>query len=159
MVLLQHLDREEALLRSALANVTELHAALCRGDLSAAQAICAGQQPLAVNLRATAEERAAEAARLARELGLPGEGVTLAALAAQLPEHLAAGLLGARARFTALAADLSAVQARNANLLAHLRSFFRGVLSGVTAPEAPPRYGPSGSRLEPVTGVAVQGRG
>jgi hypothetical protein len=159
MVLLQHLDREEALLRSALLNVTNLHAALCRGDIPAAQAICTGQPALAVALRTAAEERAASAAALATELGLPADGITLTALAAKLPEDEAAGLLTARLHLTALATELGAVQARNANLLAHLRSFFRGVLSGVTAVESPPRYGPSGSRLEPLTGLAVQGRG
>jgi hypothetical protein len=157
--LLTHLDHEEALLRDAHTNVTGLHAALCRGDLAGGRAICAGQPALAAALRAAAEARATASAQLARELGLSGNGITLAALAARLPEELAAGLLAARTRLTALAADLSIIQARNANLLVHLRSFFRGVLSGLTAADAPPRYGPSGRRLEFFTGSAVQGRG
>jgi hypothetical protein len=88
---------------------------------------------------------------------LPGEP-TLTALVAKLPET-AADLRAARDRLRALAADLAASQDRNANLIVHLRSYFRGVLSGLAAPDAPARYGPSGGRLEPATAIAIQAHG
>jgi hypothetical protein len=157
--LARHLAREEELLREALANVTALHAALCRGDLAAGRAVCDGQPALAAGLRGAAEAREAAAARLARDLGLHERGPTLAALAERLPADLAADLWAARTRLTAVAGQLSGIQARNANLVVHLRSFFRGVLSGPTAGDGPPRYGPTGSRLEPGSGVAVYRRG
>lgn len=156
--LLRHLGREEALLRTALAGVTAVAEALRRGDLVAAFDASA-QQALATELRDAANERSAAAIALAREVGLSGESLTLAALAASLPEQHAAELLAARERLTTLTAEMAAIQARNANLITHLRSFFRGVLSELTAPDAPLRYGPSGSRLEPATGAAVQARG
>ena len=156
--LLRHLEREEALLRAALAGVTAVSEALRRGDLASAFDASA-QQALATDLREAAAERAAAAMALGREFGLSGEAVTLANLAAKLSEHYATELLAARERLTALTAEIAAIQARNANLITHLRSFFRGVLSELTAPDAPLRYGPSGSRLEPATGAAVQARG
>lgn len=156
--LLRRLEREEALLRAALAGVTAVSEALRQGDLANAFDASA-QQALATELHAAANERAAAATALGRELGLSGEAVTLANLAAKLPEQHASELLAARERLTALTAEIAAIQARNANLITHLRSFFRGVFSELTAPDAPLRYGPSGSRLEPVTGAAVQARG
>ncbi len=164
--LIRHLGREEALLRTALANVTAIHAALRCGDLATALGI--STQALAAELREAADDRSAAATALAREvarlsesgsacLALDSESratgevktVTLTALAANLPEPHAAELLATRVRLAAVTAELAEVQARNANLITHLRSYFRGVLSELTAPEAPLRYGPSGSRLEP----------
>jgi hypothetical protein len=156
--LLRHLGREESLLRATLTGVTAVCAALRRGDLAAAFDASA-QQALAPQLRETADDRTAAATALAREVGLVGEVLTLTALAAKLPAPHAAELLAARERLAALTAEVSAVQARNANLITSLRSYFRGVLSDLTAPDAPLRYGPSGSRLEPSTGVGVQARG
>ena len=145
--LLRHLESEEALLRTALSNVTGLNDALMRGDLTSGRTICTGQPALADALHDAAEARGAAAAALALELGLAPAGVTLAALAEQLPPDLQAEILAARTRLTALTSELTAIQARNANLTAHLRSFFRGVLSEVTAADAPPRYGPTGRRI------------
>ncbi|QJW97996.1 hypothetical protein FTUN_5576 [Frigoriglobus tundricola] len=127
--------------------MTGLNAALLRGDLASGRAICAGQPALADALHTAADARGAAAAALARELGLAAAGVTLAALAERLAPDLQAEILAARTRLTALTSDLTAIQARNANLTAHLRSFFRGVLSELTAADAPPRYGPTGRRI------------
>jgi hypothetical protein len=156
--LLRHLEREEALLRAALAGVTTVSEALRQGDLASAFDASA-QQQLATELREAADGRSAAAAALGREVGLSGEATTLANLATKLSEQQAAELRAARERLTALTTEITAIQARNANLITHLRSFFRGVLSELTAPDAPLRYGPSGSRLEPATGAAVQARG
>jgi hypothetical protein len=153
--LLRHLEREESLLRTALAGATEVYAALRGGDLATALGATA-QQALATELRETAGARSAAATALAGELGLSDEALTLSGLAARLPESHAAQLRAARDRLAALTTELSAVQSRNANLVSHLRSYFRGVLSELTAPDVPVRYGPSGSRLgsHPITRYA-----
>jgi len=152
--LLQHLASEETLLRNALVSVTEIHAALRRGNLAAALALSTAQQAKAEALREAANERATAATALARELGLTGEELRLSAIVAKLPDSLAHELQATRDRLRAVTGELNAIQIRNANLIGHLRSFFRGVLSNLTAPGAPQRYGPSGSRLEAITGPA-----
>ena len=156
--LLEHLACEEALLRAALAGVTDVQAALRRGDLPAALGASA-QEALAVELQAAGKARATSADALGRAVGLSGEDLTLTALAAKSDAPHAAELLAARDRLAAVAGELVAVQSRNANLIVHLRSFFRGVLSDLTAPDAPTRYGPSGSRLGAATGAAVKTSG
>jgi len=156
--LLEHLAREESLLRAALADVTDVQAALRRGDLPAALG-SSTQQTLAVELQAAGAARASVADALGRAVGLSGEDLTLTALAAKLDAPHATELLAARDRLAGAAAELDAVQARNANLVVHLRSFFRGVLSDLTAPDAPARYGPSGSRLGSATGSSVKASG
>jgi hypothetical protein len=157
--LLNHLGVEEALLRNALAGATDIHAALRRGDLAAALSLSAEQQTHADALHSAAKNRSDAAAALARELGPTGEELTLSAIAAKLPDVLASDVLAARDRLRAVTAELNALQNRNANLLGHLRSFLRGVLSDLTVPDAPQRYGPSGGRVELAAGTAVQGRG
>lgn len=157
--LLRCLGSEEALLRNALAGVTEIHTALRRGDLAAALALSTEQQAQGEAFHDAAKARSDAATALGRELGMAGEELTLSAFAAKLPETLAVDVRAARDRLAAVTAELTAIQTRNANLLNHLRSFFRGVLSDLTVPDAPQRYGPSGGRLETATGTAVQGRG
>jgi hypothetical protein len=152
--LLNQLASEEALLRSALAGSNEIFAALRRGDLTAALAFSAEQQTHADALHEAAKPRAEAANALACDLGLTGEELTLTTLAAKLPSALAGEMLAARDRLRAVTAELNSIQARNANLLGHLRSFFRGVLTDLTIPTAPQRYGPSGSRVESATGAA-----
>jgi FlgN protein len=156
---LRHLGFEETLLGEARANVTELYAALRRGDLNTALNLSMQQEALGAALRDAATARQASVEMIARELGWNADLFTLTALASQLPDSLAAEVTGARERLTALATELADAHARNANLLGHLRSYFRGVLSGLTAPDAPARYGPSGGRLESPTGVAIQAHG
>lgn len=155
--LLEHLAHEEAALRTALAGVTGINESLCRGDLPAALD-AAAQEPIASQLREACDRRNAVANDLARAVGLHNEPLTLAALAAKLDTAEAAELLAARDRLTALTTVIATIQTRNANLITHLRSFFRGVLSDLTTPDAPARYGPSGSRLGALAGAAVQTR-
>lgn len=156
--LLQHLAREESLLRDALANVTALHGALRRGEMAEALRLSTEQAALGSALHDAAADRAAAASKLAGQAGIDSKDLTLSALAAKLPESPAAALQAARDRLASVGAELSALHTQNANLIAHLRSFFRGVLSGLTPPDAPQRYGPSGSRLEPAGG-AIQTHG
>jgi hypothetical protein len=150
--LLDRLAAEEELLRAALANQSELHAALRRGDPAEAQALAAEQPALAADMRSAAEARAAASAALARELELPIERAALADLAARLAAAPASRLLATRAVLRDLAAEIAVVQTRNANLIAHLRSFLRGALTAAGAPQPSSRYGPTGSRIAPVPG-------
>jgi hypothetical protein len=154
--LVKLLAREEALLRAALDGAADLYDALRKGDLPAALG-ASTQDALATELRAAADARAVAAAALARAAGIGAENPSLKELAATLGPPHAAELLAARDRLAAVAADLSEVQSRNANLVNHLRSFFRGVLSDLT-PAAPARYGPSGSRVGTLGG-SVQASG
>ncbi|MDB5307478.1 MAG: FlgN protein [Gemmataceae bacterium] len=157
--LLDHLRDEESLLREALASLTDLFAALRRGDLNAVNATRPRQESLAAALSHRHPTRAAAAARLAEAVGLPPADLTLSILAAHLPSDAASGLLAARDRLADLAAQLKEYQRRNAILIRHLRSYFRGVMSALAGADAPVRYGPSGSSLTPKTGTMIQTRG
>lgn len=149
--LLDRLAAEEALLRAALANQQEVHTALRRGDPAEAQALAAEQPALAADMRRAAEARAAASAALARGVGLP-EPASLTALARHAPAEPAARLLAVRDVLRVLTAEIGDIQARNANLIAHLRSFLRGALTAAGAPEPSSRYGPTGSRVARVNG-------
>lgn len=146
---LRHLGAEERLLAAVLEKANEVTETLRRGDLRAATAAGAEQHELAAALRAASGARLDAAGALARALNTSHDPLTLAALAEHLPEPERGAVLAARERLAAVAADLNRIQTRNANLLGHLRSFFRGVLSDITADDAPARYGPSGSWLAP----------
>lgn len=150
--LLDRLAAEEDLLRAALANQQEVHAALRRGDPADAQALASEQPGLAADMRRAAAARAAACAALARELKLDAESATLADVAARVPSEPAGRLLAVRAVLHELTAEIGTFQARNANLIAHLRSFLRGALTAAGAPEPSSRYGPTGSRLAPANG-------
>ena len=157
--LLARVRLEEGLLRDALANAADVYAGLRAGDLARVSAGVPRQEQQADALRAAAAARAAAATELAAAVGLPSDGLTLSALAERLGEPAASDLLAFRDQLRQLSAELISYQQGNANLIGHLRQYFRGVLSGLTGGDAPARYGPSGSRLEPVTGLAVLTRG
>lgn len=156
--LLESLRREEELLRAALTTAADVQAALHRGDLPAALD-SSTKQWLAAELHAAGEARFASASALAHALGLNAESSTLASLAAKLDGPHAAELLAARDRLKVIAGELAGIQDRNANLVAHLRSFFRGVLSDLATPDAPVRYGPSGSKLGTLSGLSAKASG
>lgn len=157
--LLARLRVEEGLLREALANAADVYAGLRGGDLRRVAAGVPRQEQQADELRAAAAVRAAAAADLAAAVGLPADGLTLADLAARLDGPAAAELLAARDQLRQLSAELISYQQGNANLVGHLRQYFRGVLAGLTAGDGPVRYGPSGSRVDPGTGLAILARG
>ncbi len=155
--LLRCLRAEEELLTESLAFASEVYAALRRADLATASAVAARQQSLAAAMADAAAARTASAGALARSLGLREDGLTLSLIAAKLPAPFDADVLAARERLTALTAELGALQTRNANLLGHLRSFFRGVLSDLAPTDSPARYGPTGSRLNPLGATSTRG--
>lgn len=155
--LLDHLADEERLLAESLAGLLKLTAALRSGDPVAIADATDGADLLAAAAadRATARQLAAD--ELAQAVGLPA-GATLAALAAALPGH-AAALLDARARLAGLAAEVRAAERRNANLVRHLRSYFRGVMAVLTAADAPTRYGRTGANVAPPPAGTLLARG
>lgn len=144
---LQHLHQEETLLREALSSAHALYAALVAGELRSAQNSSLRQESLATALGEAASRRADAAAVVAHAVGLTGSAFTLTALAARLPEPLATEVTITRDRLAVLTAELTAAQTRNANLLHHLRSYLRGVLSEADT-DVPARYGPSGVRVD-----------
>jgi hypothetical protein len=156
---LQHLSSEESLLLDALANVTAVHLALRQGDLPSAETFSTQQSDLGAALGEAAARRSTSARELAHELGLADKELTLSAIAAKLPEPQAAEVRAARERLVAVTNQLATIHTQNANLIGHLRSYFRSVLSGLAAPDAPQRYGRSGSRLESAAAGAIQTHG
>jgi len=144
--LLARLQAEEAVLQSGRQVVLRLYTTLRKGDIPAVEALWPEHERLAADLTARAGERETAAAALAAAVGLPA-AATLAELAARLSPPLAEAVLAARARLRALTTVVGQFQSANANLIAHLRSYFRGVLSGLTADPPSPRYGPTGSAV------------
>lgn len=144
--LLVRLQAEEEVLQSGRQVVLKLYTTLRKGDIPAVEALWPDHERLAADLSARAAERESAAAALAAALGLPATA-TLAQLAEPLSPPLAEAVLAARARLRAVAGQVGQFQSANANLIAHLRSYFRGVLSGLTADPPSPRYGPTGSAV------------
>lgn len=157
--LLRHLRAEEALLREALGSLTRVHASLRQGDLAAVSAAQPAQEALVTALWEAHAARLVPAEALGAVLGIPSEELTLSALVAQIPGPWATQLDEIRTQLNAIAAEIATLQRRNANLIAHLRSFLRGALSALTGADAPVRYGPSGSRLSRGAGRAIQASG
>jgi hypothetical protein len=154
--LLAHLRADLALLRDAVAALTEGHDALRRGDLDRFAAAQARQE---AQVAALTNRASAEAAReLAVALGLPPTA-SLAELAAACPAAEGAALRMVREELRAAAAELHRIHERNATLAEHLRSFLRGAVSGGSPAHAPARYGRSGERLDAPSGGVVQARG
>lgn len=132
-----------------------LYAALRKGDMPAIQAALPANDSLAGRLAAAAEQRQAAATRLASAVGLAGESFTLALLADRTPEPYRSGLRTTRSKLRELTAQVDQFRAANANLIDRLRSYFRDVLSPLTAVDTPVRYGPSGSVVAAAAPVSV----
>jgi hypothetical protein len=144
--LLDQLAGEEELLRQARECVMGLYASLRKGDVPAVQVALPRNEALAAQLAARGGQRQAAAARLAEAVGLPATA-TLQQIAAASPDPFGPKFLAARTTLRALATQVDQFRTANANLIDRLRSFFHDVLSGLTAPDAPARYGPTGNRL------------
>lgn len=144
--LLEQLAGEEELLRQARECVMGLYTSLRKGDVPAVHAALPRNETLAARLVAAADHRQAAAARLAAAFGLPANA-SLQQIAAATPDPFGPRLLAARTALRALATQVDQFRSANANLIDRLRSFFQDVLSGLTAPDAPARYGPTGNRL------------
>ncbi len=148
------------MLQQALEVASELYQSLRKGDLATVKIAQPRQEELALALRAASDRREAATLRLAALLGLPAQGTNLSSIANRLGAPLAAQILAVRERLTRITTQLLDFQQRNANLIHHLRSYFRSVLSALTkTADVPVRYGSSGARLSPGFGAAIQARG
>lgn len=156
---LRHLEVEEQLVLAAHASLADVAAALRTGDLGAMASTREHQESLANQIHQSEGTRTELANRLAAAVGLPAVGLTLATLADHLSDPWATELRAARHRLTVATQALAELQQRNANLIGHLRSYFRGVMSALTVADAPVRYGPSGGRLAPGSSGAIQANG
>jgi hypothetical protein len=156
--LLAKLQLEETVLQSARQTAMRLYAALRKGDLPTVEAMRPEHEELAASLKAQAADREAAAAALAAALGLPATA-SLAELADPLSPPLAEPLHAARERLRALTAQFDQFQTANANLIAHLRSYFRGVLDGFMEEPPPPRYGPTGAAVTGPVAPAIHASG
>ena len=154
--LLSLLQVEHDLLTQARQGVMGLYAALRNGDVAAVQQAQPRNEALADRLTAHADARATAAARLAIVLDLPPDA-SLQAVAARSPEPFASRLLVARTTLRTLATQVDQFRSANANLIDRLRGFFHDVLAGLTTPDTPTRYGPSGAWLstQPASATVV----
>lgn len=150
--LLGHLRHEELLLQTSKETLLGVHHALRKGDLGALHAAQPHQEKLARDLHEASARRGLAAEDLAAALGLPPAGLSLTDFADRLPPTLGKQLRDVRDRLRDVVAEVVELQRANANLVQTLRSYFRGVLSGLTSAEtpSPTRYGPTGGRLQPV---------
>jgi uncharacterized protein YaaW (UPF0174 family) len=157
--LLQHLAIEEQLLQKALKQLSYLHEVLLRGDLQALVAAQPTGEELAAELRQLQSERQVVIEQVCIAVGIASHQVTLSQLATHLSEPWAEQLRVMRMGLSQLVKKIAALQGRNANIIAHLRSFICGIMSTLTGVDSPVRYGPSGVRLPAVTGQAIQASG
>lgn len=156
--LLARLQAEEELLRTAKQVVMRLYATLRKGDLPAVEGLWPEHEKLAAELAARAAERETAAAALAAALQLPATA-TLSELAEPLSPPLAEAVRAARERLRALTQQVQQFQSANANLISHLRSYFREVLGGLTAESPVLRYGPTGNVVSGPTAAAITASG
>jgi hypothetical protein len=157
---LQHLDTEEGLLQESHSLAASLYDTLRQGQLATIKELQPRLAQLAVSLRATASKRETDGRDLCLVLNIPPEQFTLSKLAERIGEPHASRLLAARERLDQLTTQIADLQHRNANLIQHLRSYFRSVLSALTkTTDYPIRYGASGTCLNPGFGAAIQARG
>jgi FlgN protein len=145
--LLDELAAEEGLLREAREGVMGLYAALRKGDIPAVQATLPANDALAEQLKSQGEAREATVARLATQVGWTTGSITLAELAARLPDPYRTRLMKARTTLRDLTTQVEQFRFANANLIDRLRSYFQDVLSGFTAQDTTVRYGPSGEKV------------
>lgn len=131
---------EEKLLTIAIMQHHVLLETIRSGNLNQLHELNREMDSLATRVRAASEERAAA-------LALFEPGMTLEQLAAKLPEPWCSEFRSARARLADLVDQFQASQRRAANLVASVRSYFQGVLSGFTEAGGTPRYGRTGARL------------
>lgn len=150
--LLGHLRHEAALLSTSKETLLGVHHALRQGDLKALAAAQPHQEKLAADLHDASARRATVADEMAGSLGLPRGNPSLTDLADRLPPTLAKQLREVRDQLRAVVAEVVELQRANANLVQTLRSYFRGVLSGLATAETPSttRYGPTGGRLQTI---------
>jgi len=142
------LEAELSLARRLLDLAKDARAAAVAADPELLIQIVGEQEESAARLEAAEAERAALAAELAAELGLPGSGpVRLSAIAEQVAGEPAARLRRLGSRLKSCALDLREAQARSRQILeaalAHVDEFFALLVEARAKPAA---YGSGGAR-------------
>ena len=147
----EYLRREDAFLQESKEALARVHQALKHGDLAQLDQARIEQERLAAELREVSTQRMDAVRVLAHAVGVPMEKPALKDISERLPTDSATELLEIRERLRATVSEVIALQKSNATIVQSLRSFFRGVLSGLSAPETPTRYGPTGARLTTIS--------
>ncbi len=136
----------------------EVYAALRGGNSASIATAQVKLTNFAVSLQQVEDERAVSTTVIAHLLGLSNDRPSLAELVQKLSGPESAQLNSIRNQLATATAEFQAAQHRNANLIHHLRCYFRDVLSALMAADRPDRYGPTGSRLaSTVAGVHNRG--
>jgi hypothetical protein len=141
---LSHLKREEAVLTATLTALEENQRALRGGSLEALAAAAAQQAEATRSAEEMKAQRRHFRAQAAALLQVPPEDVTLSALAAHLPPHLAAQLWQSRQRLRQLAGAVDKLNTANAGLLYYCLDFLHRFFRELTGRRATGRYGPGG---------------
>jgi hypothetical protein len=156
---LNHLEREEQALQSALETLGVVRAAALAGDVARLEALQDPQAEAAQVTRALTAEREVLRRRIAAILRVPASGATLMALA----DHC--GPAGARLNLAArrvreLADRVDRLNLSNATLLEYCLGFTRRVLRDLTGGGTPAEsYGPDGAVAESPCGPLLSARG
>lgn len=145
------LRREEEVLRGSQESLRRVQQALKQGDLDSLHQARIEQERLTADLRDISTGRMDAVRVLAHAVGVPVLNPALTEITDRLPSGSAEELRLMRDRLRATVSEVVELQKTNATLIQSLRSFFRGVLSGLSGPEAPARYGPTGGRLQSIT--------
>jgi len=157
--LVAHLWDEERLILVVIQATESLVDAMRHGDADTFREAQVIQAEFAVQL-ATASAACCKAMTpIAAQLSIPAGQLTLRILAEKLSPADSYELRLVQTKLNTAAQALRRVQYQTANLLIHLRSYFRNVLSTLAVSETTERYGRSGSLLGTGSGSAIQACG
>jgi hypothetical protein len=146
---LDYLDREESHLLEVQSSLTELNHALRKADLSLLELVRVRQQVLAERCEELTRQRQELIAKLADEMDLPHEGVTLSQLEASLPAPWSYRIHERRIAIQLLGSEIQKLTQRNARLARYCKSFVNRFVSSSTVGITPSvRYGPGGNPVE-----------
>jgi hypothetical protein len=153
----EHLAREEEVLRSALEGLCAVHNALVAGGPAAQAEALQRQEKLTQAREALNVQRVELRHQAAAKLGIPPEAVTLGELAQRLGGPLDQELRRARQRLRRLAAETE-TQARRTTLFCYLAlaSVQRLLVEVTGGPRDGGRYGPDGARPKSSLGPILQ---
>jgi hypothetical protein len=146
---LAHFEQEEAMLAASLEALRAIRQHLLRGDLEGLQQALSQQQQAATTAVELGRRRQLLRARLAAQLGLPVDQVTLRTLADQATGTLRGRLLKSRQRLLDMAADIERLSRGNQALVQQSMELLQKLLGSLCS-QGPgtPRYTASGT-IEP----------
>lgn len=157
--LVAHLWDEERLIQVVIEATDSLVDAMRNGDANTFREAQNIQAKLSVQLATASAECAQALSTIAARLGITEGKLTLRELGEKLSPADSYELCLVQARLSIAAQTLKRVQSQAANLLMHLRSYFRNVFSTLAMSDTTERYGRSGSLLGAGAGSAIQACG